>query len=1149
MGRKLALVIGAGVAGCQAARALLRAGYDVLVLEQSRGVGGVWRRNYHGFALQVPWDFFTFPEFPYELAPGDLAARAEAQDFPSGEIVQEYIEAYCKHFKLDRHIMFGVKVVHIAALPQFGNASAPTTAAATAAATAAGGGLAAGASLHGGTANLPNPAGGPGTGPRWAVRFRQAMRPGQSPDVGELKTMECDVVVMATGMYFSPYVPFVQGMADYKGTVLHARDFNSLEPLKGKRVLVLGAGKSAHDCSVLAASEAAKTASVTTLFRQAHWPLPREIFGIPFHKIVYTRFTAAMLPAYYTAEGRLGKRVKHTLLSPLKRLFWGALERHVAGRMALRGHLRPERGFVQDLFFGGQIQDGSWNEAVNAGRIKAVRGSLAEVLPGGVRLTDGTVLDCDVMLFATGYTKDYSLFDAATASRLAATPGSSTEEGLHLYRSIMSPRVPGLFFIGSEASTFNNVLTSGLQSLWLLHLLADRIRLPSPTAINKDILDQAKWRSRVMPAQRHSSSIIMLYQQRYHEQLLKDMGFPTRRKALAAKSKPTPGPGAPPGSNKPPQTGTSATDAAAAANGSKCSNGSSSASANRGSSSSSSKSGPVPRYGGSELLSPYSSHDYAELFDDRNLVGLSAAMVRIHGGAATAAGTRSAEEIVASAVTLMPAAAAIGTRLDLAVLPGAHGVAAVAARAGGGLVPLAQSDGCGGNGVPLMLAAGADAAAAAAALVGPSRLGPGPAAAAGQQQAAGGGAQLCVGNGLGNSASVSAFVGSFDSPTPTVSDVMPLGRAAQPPSALLSAAAVVAAARNARVAAAGLNIPIMGPGSRPMGGAFFAAGGMPWMQSALGAAAGGDGVAAAAAGPSQGQLPPLQEEGGLPASGGDLNGADAGASGIAASPAASPSAALPPPSQEEASDSLTSPANTNTGTAASGAAGPGGSTREMERSMGNNLLFVTTQSISGAGGPAAASGSPSPFATAATATLAAAAGSAGGASPAQPAAATSSAAAGPGRAGLSLPAASSHGGNATGGRVSLSRRVRLQVLHLMHRSIGGSLVPASAGDGEILELRVPSGTNTNTNNPLTSTNTNAMATTGTGTGAAAGATPADGHTGGTGGGGGAGAPPLGATSTATTATTAHVSSSLCFEAMRNAAPNVYGELVGTLEVH
>lgn len=50
--RRVAVVIGAGVAGCQAARALLRAGYDILVLEQGRGLGGVWRRNYHSFGLQ-----------------------------------------------------------------------------------------------------------------------------------------------------------------------------------------------------------------------------------------------------------------------------------------------------------------------------------------------------------------------------------------------------------------------------------------------------------------------------------------------------------------------------------------------------------------------------------------------------------------------------------------------------------------------------------------------------------------------------------------------------------------------------------------------------------------------------------------------------------------------------------------------------------------------------------------------------------------------------------------------------------------------------------------------------------------------------------------------------------------------------------------
>ena len=49
---KKIVVIGAGVAGLQAARQLLAAGYSVLVLEASEDVGGVWRQNYQGFGLQ-----------------------------------------------------------------------------------------------------------------------------------------------------------------------------------------------------------------------------------------------------------------------------------------------------------------------------------------------------------------------------------------------------------------------------------------------------------------------------------------------------------------------------------------------------------------------------------------------------------------------------------------------------------------------------------------------------------------------------------------------------------------------------------------------------------------------------------------------------------------------------------------------------------------------------------------------------------------------------------------------------------------------------------------------------------------------------------------------------------------------------------------
>jgi len=37
------------------------------------------------------------------------------------------------------------------------------------------------------------------------------------------------------------------------------------------------------------------------------------------------------------------------------------------------------------------------------------------------------------------------------------------KDGLYLYRNCLPPAVPGLAFVGSEVSTFNNVLTSGLQ--------------------------------------------------------------------------------------------------------------------------------------------------------------------------------------------------------------------------------------------------------------------------------------------------------------------------------------------------------------------------------------------------------------------------------------------------------------------------------------------------------------------------------------------------------------------------------------------------------------------------------------------------------------------------------------------------------------
>ena len=61
------------------------------------------------------------------------------------------------------------------------------------------------------------------------------------------------------------------------------------------------------------------------------------------------------------------------------------------------------------------------------------------------------------------------------------------KDGLYLYRNVLPPKVPGLAFVGSEVSTFNNVLTSGLQAEWLARVLHGDVVLPPMEALVADV--------------------------------------------------------------------------------------------------------------------------------------------------------------------------------------------------------------------------------------------------------------------------------------------------------------------------------------------------------------------------------------------------------------------------------------------------------------------------------------------------------------------------------------------------------------------------------------------------------------------------------------------------------------------------------------
>merc|ERR1712151_1053949 len=90
--------------------------------------------------------------------------------------------------------------------------------------------------------------------------------------------------------------------------------------------------------------------------------------------------------------------------------------------------------------------------------------------------------------------------------------------------------VADLCFVGSEVSTFNNILTQGLQALWLKQVLTGQVAFPSLEAMEKMIEKEQAWKRSWMPKKGDRAAILQLHKMAYHDQLCRDMGVKTLRK-------------------------------------------------------------------------------------------------------------------------------------------------------------------------------------------------------------------------------------------------------------------------------------------------------------------------------------------------------------------------------------------------------------------------------------------------------------------------------------------------------------------------------------------------------------------------------------------------------------------------------------------
>jgi len=456
-------IIGAGVAGLVSAKVLKRDGFDTTVFEKESTIGGVWAesRAYPGLRSNNPKEAYAFSDFDYPES---------ADEFPTAGQIRSYLQSYAEHFDLNPHIRLETEVLSVSRQNEGSNDSDPG--------------------------------------------FRVKVRPLSDP--GETEVHNFDFVVICNGVFSEPYIPDIDGRERFDGTVLHSSQFTGPELIEDKKVVVVGAGKSALDCATAAAPHAE---SATLLFRKPHWMIPRYFGNTRVDDLLFNRFSEKIFPAYHNATNT--QKIMRALAFPLIWL-WRKLVSFIVKREAkIPDHMVPEvpvTSGIENNGIGAEFyQVLQKNGSLSTKRAKIVSFSDHNKL----QFDSGEEIDTDVIIFATGWNQDVSFLDDELRRQIR------WDGWFQLYRHILPPEEPGMGFIG-YASSGNAPLTSEISAHWLSQHFRGELKLPDPEEMEVEIDRVRRWTRKVF-LRRNEGYFIGAYVSSYIDELMSDMGLETRR--------------------------------------------------------------------------------------------------------------------------------------------------------------------------------------------------------------------------------------------------------------------------------------------------------------------------------------------------------------------------------------------------------------------------------------------------------------------------------------------------------------------------------------------------------------------------------------------------------------------------------------------
>jgi len=295
-----------------------------------------------------------------------------------------------------------------------------------------------------------------------------------------------DVIFAATGVLHVPSVPEIPGLSDFAGPAMHSARWDDAVALDGKRIAVIGSGSTGVQIVSALSSRAAK---VVHLVRSAQWIMPcvdtvysdddrdafranpaliQEVRHGPDAAARRARFTSAIIDA------------ESPELAEIQAICERNLEDNVRDPV-LREKLRPNyRAACKRLVF-----SPDYYRAVQEPGVIVETTAIERIERNGVRLTDGTFHEVDVIALATGFKVDRFVRPMRVEGRDGLRLDDFWAKGPRAYLAVTVPGFPNFFlYQGPTGPVGNFSLIDIAENQWAyMNRLLDEVRRGACDAI------------------------------------------------------------------------------------------------------------------------------------------------------------------------------------------------------------------------------------------------------------------------------------------------------------------------------------------------------------------------------------------------------------------------------------------------------------------------------------------------------------------------------------------------------------------------------------------------------------------------------------------------------------------------------------------